>query len=78
MHQPVIVFIMLFALPLASALLAGYGMVGRSRSWLHMLGLAFVMAVAVYVIHDIEYPRAGLIRIDAFDQAMVELRESMK
>jgi hypothetical protein len=27
---------------------------------------------------DIEYPRLGFIRVDAFDQALVELRETMK
>jgi hypothetical protein len=27
---------------------------------------------------DIEYPRLGLIRVDAFDEALVELRASMK
>jgi hypothetical protein len=36
------------------------------------------MAASVYVILDIEYPRAGFIRVDAFDRALVELRESMK
>jgi len=46
--------------------------------WVHMLGLAFVMAVSIYVILDIEYPRLGFIRVDDFDQALVELRESMK
>jgi len=38
---------------------------------------AVVVAVAVYVILDVEYPRLGLIRVDAFDQALVERRESM-
>jgi len=42
-----------------------------------MIGFALVMAVAVYVILDIEYPRLGLIRVDAFDQALIDLRESM-
>jgi len=37
-----------------------------------------VMAVAVYVIIDLEFPRLGLIRVDTFDQALVELRASMK
>jgi hypothetical protein len=37
-----------------------------------------VLAVAVNVIIDIEYPRLGLIRVGAFDQALVELRDSMK
>lgn len=78
MHPPVIVFVMLFGLALAASLLAGFGMTGsRVRSWFHMLGFALVMAVVVYVILDIEYPRLGLIRVDAFDQALIELRESM-
>ncbi len=79
MHPPLVIFAMLFGLGLVSALLAGYGMAGgKSRNWLHMIGFAAVMAVAVYVILDIEFPRLGLIRVDAFDQALVELRASMK
>ena len=78
MHPPMVIFAMLFGLALAASLLAGYGMTGgRVRSWFHMLGFALVMAVAVYVILDIEYPRLGLIRVDAFDQAMIDLRASM-
>jgi len=42
-----------------------------------MFCFALAMTVAVYIILDIEYPRLGLIRIDAFDQALVDLRESM-
>lgn len=78
MHPPTVVFVMLFGLALAASLLAGYGMTGsKLRSWFHMLGFALVMAVAVYVILDLEYPRLGLIRVDAFDQALVDLRKSM-
>ena len=79
MHPPMVIFVMLFGLALAGALLAGYGMAGgKSRDWLHMLGFAAVMAITVYVILDIEYPRLGLIRVDAFDQVLVEVRASMK
>ena len=78
MHPPTIVFVMLFGLALAASLLAGYGMTGsKVRGWFHMLGFALVIAVAVYVIMDVEYPRLGLIRVDAFDQALIDLRESM-
>ena len=78
MHPPVVVFAMLFGLALAASLLAGYGMTGgKLRSRFHMVGFALVMAVAVYVILDIEYPRLGLIRVDAFDQALIDLRDSM-
>jgi hypothetical protein len=79
LHPPMVVFAMLFGLALAGALLAGYGMAGgRARSWLHMVGFAAVLAGAVYVIIDLEYPRLGLIRVEAFDKALVELRSSMK
>jgi len=77
-HPPFVIYGMLIALALASALLAGFGMAGsKSRSWLHIFGFAGVMAVAVYVIIDLEFPRLGLIRVDTFDQALVELRASM-
>lgn len=79
MHPPLVIFGLLFGLALASALLAGYGMAGgQSRNWLHMVGFTIVMALAVYVILDIEYPRLGLIRVDAFDQVLVDLRASMQ
>ena len=78
MHPPLVIFVLLFGLALVSALLAGYGMAGgKSRSWIHMIGFAATMALAVNIIIDIEYPRLGLIRVNAFDQALVELRESM-
>ena len=78
-HPPAIIFIMLFVLLLACSLLAGYGMsAGKAHSWLHMVGFAFIMAIAIYVIIDIEFPRVGLVRIDYVDQAMLDLRNSMK
>jgi hypothetical protein len=79
MHPPQIVFIMLGGLSLAAGLLAGSGMAGgKSRSWIHMIGFPAVMAVTVYVIMDIEYPRLGLIRIDGADSVLVQLREGMR
>lgn len=78
LHPPVIIFAMLFALALASALFAGYGMAGaKSRNWVHMIGFSAVMAGAVNVIVDLEYPRLGLIRVDTFDQALIDLRKGM-
>ena len=75
---PMVIFVLLFGLALVAALLAGYGMAGcKSRSWIHMIGFAATMALAVNIIIDIEYPRLGLIRVDAFDEALVELRASM-
>jgi hypothetical protein len=78
-HPPPIIFGMILVLPLAAALLAGYGMAGgKSRSWVHILGFAAAMALTIYVVMDIEYPRAGLISVAGADQVLVDLRESMK
>jgi hypothetical protein len=79
LHPPILIFAMLGGLSLAASLLAGYGMAGsKSRNWIHIVCFAFVMAVTVYVIIDIEYPRLGVIRVNAFDSIMIELRASMK
>jgi len=79
MHPPPSIFVMLFGLALASALLAGHAMAGsQSHTWLHMLGFAAVIALSVHLILDLEFPRLGLLRFGAFDQAFMELQESMK
>ncbi|MCG3200787.1 MAG: hypothetical protein NFCOHLIN_00649 [Gammaproteobacteria bacterium] len=78
MHPPAVIFAVLIGPALASALAAGYAMGGgRTREWLHMLAFAAVVAITVYVIFDLESPRLGLIRIGAFDQVLVDVRESL-
>lgn len=76
-HQPTIVFVMLGVLALASALLAGHGMAAGRRSALHNIVFAAVVAVTIYLIVDLEYPRFGLIRVDEVDQVLIDLRKSM-
>ena len=49
----------------------------KTRNWLHLAAFAVLTALAFYVILDIEHPRRGFIRIDALDQALVDLRKSM-
>ena len=79
MHPPPIIFVLLGVLALMSSLLAGYAMAGgKTRSWIHLIGFALIMATTVYVILDLEFPRLGIIRVDAFDQVLVELRQTMR
>ena len=79
LHPPRIIFILLFVLALFSSLLAGHAMAeGKGRTWIHMLCFSLAMAAAIYVILDLEYPRLGFIRVDDFDQVLIELRDSMK
>ena len=78
-HPPLIVYAMLVALALASALLSGYRSANeRSHEWMHKLGFATIVAATIYVILDIEYPRLGLVRVDAIDELLVAVRASMK
>ena len=77
-HAPLTVYAMLGLLVLAGSLLAGYSMAsGKTHNWFHNFAFALIMALAIYVILDFEFPRVGLIRLNAFDQALVDVRHSM-
>jgi hypothetical protein len=77
-HPPRAIYIVLVGLALVSSLIAGYGMAeAKSRSWLHIIVFAAVITVTIYVILDLEFPRVGLIRMDATDRLLVELRKKM-
>jgi multidrug transporter EmrE-like cation transporter len=79
LHVPTIVMAMLFVIAMGCALLAGFDMsAAKGRSIMHYLGFALLIAFAVFVILDMEYPRLGLIRLDGFDRYMEGARAAMK
>jgi len=77
-HLPVLVFVFLIAAALLSGLVAGFGMARGTRNWLSVLTYSLVVTLTMYVMIDMEYPRAGLLRIGAADLAMTTLRDSMQ
>ena len=78
-HPPLIIFVLLVGCALISAVLVGHAMApSAARSWTHSLAFALMIALAVYVVLDLEHPRRGLIRIDAFDQVLVDLAEKIR
>jgi hypothetical protein len=78
-HPPRVIFIGLTTLMLAAALLAGYGMAdSRKPSRLHMTIFPLFLAMAIFVIVDIEYPRLGFVRIEQSDHFLTDLRATMK
>jgi hypothetical protein len=78
-HTPVVVFLLLGVLSLLGATLVGYSSSpNRKRSWFHVAVFAAILSLTVYVIIDLEFPRLGFIRIDAADQVLRELRESIQ
>jgi hypothetical protein len=78
-HPPAIIFVVLVVMVLASALLAGYNMsAAKVRNWTYRITFAVLLTLALYLILDLEFPRFGLIRVDAFDQILVDVRNTMK
>ena len=78
-HAPLVILVLLVLLSLAAAMLSGYAMSRQSsRSIVHMLLFSLVVAASVYVVLDLEYPRAGVINLRSMDQALYELRGTMK
>lgn len=76
-HPPLAIYLLLGVLCAVGSMLFGYS-IGPSRNpnWLHRLAFAGIMALAIYVILDLEFPRRGLIRIDGEDKVLMELRQS--
>jgi len=78
-HLPTLIFALLVCVALLSGLLAGFAMAERrTRSWLHMLLYAAVISLTIYAVLDLEYPRFGLIRLQSADQALKDLRDSIR
>ena len=78
-HPPQIIYFMLFGLGLGCSLLAGFGMAAASaRSWVHMVLFAGTLTVALYIVTDMEYPRLGLVRIEAFDHFLADAYQEMR
>lgn len=78
-HPPVAIFLLLTLLALGGAFLAGQSMaIAKSSLLRHRLLFAGVLAVTIYTIVDLEYPRLGFVRVDAFDAVLYDLRATMK
>lgn len=78
-HTPPVITGALVVLSLICALLLGYGL-PQERSTavtVHTLSFALVLTVVLYVIFDLDHPRAGLIRLDYTDHAMQQVLDGM-
>jgi hypothetical protein len=78
-HPPLEIFLLLGALSLVGALLVGQGASqAKDRPWFYPVMFAAILSTTVFVIIDVEYPRLGLIRVDAADQILLDLRKGMQ
>lgn len=77
-HPPPVIYGLLAGAALVCALIVGYDLGATARRrWLKLLVFATVVTAAIYVALDLEYPRAGLIRVNAMDGVLVEVRRGM-
>jgi hypothetical protein len=78
-HPPFAVFGLLASLCMVGAVLVGKGAASTTaRRWFYPVVFAAILSATIYVIFDVEYPRLGLIRVDAADHILLDLRESMQ
>ena len=79
-HIPAVVMAAVLVLAAVCAMLTGNGLARKKRAGLslHTLGFALVLAATIYLIFDLDYPRAGLIQLDYADQALADLLKTMK
>jgi hypothetical protein len=75
---PGLILGLLVSVALVSAVLAGFGMAERGRSWLHILLYSVAVTLTIYTVLDLDNPRVGLIRLDAADGALTELLQSIR
>jgi hypothetical protein len=79
-HVPGAIFVLLLILAFACAFFAGIGMARRRGrpSLLHMIMFAGIIALTAYVILNLEFPRAGFLRLHHVDRFLIEQRASMR
>lgn len=67
----------LFILCMGSSFLLGYD--NRNKfDWIVIVGFALMLSATVFTITDLDRSRSGLIKMDSFNQKIIELRDMFK
>jgi len=78
-HLPALIIGLVAVLCCLGGVLSGYAMSAQAdRNPLQVAVFALAISATVYVVLDLEFPRAGLINLAAMDQAIVGLRDLMR
>lgn len=64
-------------LSLLSALLAGRALTGPKGGWFHRALFSLIIALTIYVVLDLDHPRAGLIRMPHVDREWEKLQTEL-
>jgi hypothetical protein len=78
-HPPAAVYLFLIALALVCAFFGGFSLLPAGKEkWIQIAGFSLVIAGAIYLTLDLEFPRMGMLRVDAADAILRGVRDSMK
>jgi hypothetical protein len=78
-HPPAIIFVVLIVLALACSVMAGIAMGARpGRNWFYMIAYSAVVALTIYIIIEVEYPRAGFIRLDLNEDVLITTLDQVR
>jgi len=77
-HPPIIIFLLLIMLAALGAFLVGYiAAENQQKNPVHIASYVILTAFIIYIITNIEFPRVGFVRLNMFDQLLVDVREGM-
>lgn len=76
-HVHPAIYLLLIEIALLAAVLIGYAARPAPRSWLHRVCFGVVIMSTLYVAIDMEFPRVGIIQLQAPEQLLQQLRMRM-
>jgi hypothetical protein len=75
---PALIITLLFGAAIVSAMIIGYAMARQKHlSSVYALAFSFIISATIYTLLDLDNPRFGLIRLDAAEQTLRELHDSI-
>lgn len=76
-HSPAIIFILLIGLAIIGSFLAGYSTAESKRyTSIHILSYVVIVTFTVFLILNLEFPRVGIVRVDAFDKILIDVERN--
>lgn len=77
-HPPAAIFLLLIGLTMLSSFLIGYTTAKTNiYQSLYTYSYIFIISFTIYIIIDLEFPRTGLIRVQGFDEILVDLKNHL-
>jgi hypothetical protein len=72
---PRLIILILVLLMLLSGFLSGYGAQGKKRNFILILSFSVMTTLALYLILELDRPRAGYINVNEAEKQIIELRQ---